>query len=92
MATDMKTKPMIHTFFAIALLAIAQLAHAILPIEHWRTSAGAKVYFVENRGLPILDVSVDVPAGSGFDTPSKSGLAAMTNGLMRLGAAGDERG
>ena len=88
MATDMKTKLMIHTFFAIALLAIAQLAHAILPIEHWRTSAGAKVYFVENRGLPILDVSVDVPAGSGFDTPAKSGLAAMTNGLMRLGAAG----
>ncbi|MFZ9562397.1 MAG: M16 family metallopeptidase [Burkholderiales bacterium] len=81
-------KPMIRTLCAFALLSVAQLAHAILPIEHWRTSTGAKVYFVENRGLPILDVSVDVPAGSAFDTPAQSGLAAMTNGLMRLGAAG----
>lgn len=88
MATEMKMKPMIRTLCAFALLAVAQLAHAILPIEHWRTSTGAKVYFVENRGLPILDVSVDVPAGSAFDTDAKSGLAAMTNGLMRLGAAG----
>jgi zinc protease len=88
MATEMKMKPMIRTICAFALLAAAQLAHAILPIEHWRTSSGAKVYFVENRGLPILDVSVEVPAGSAFDTPEKSGLAAMTNGLMRLGAAG----
>jgi zinc protease len=81
-------KPMIRAIFAFVLLAFTQLAHAILPIEHWRTSTGAKVYFVENRGLPILDVSVDVPAGSAFDTPAKSGLAAMTNGLMRLGTAG----
>ena len=32
-------------------------AHAILPIEHWQTSTGARVYFVENRDLPMLDVS-----------------------------------
>lgn len=73
---------------ALVLLAATQLAHAILPIEHWRTSAGAKVYFVANRGLPMLDVSIEMPAGSAFDTSEKSGLAAMTNGLMRLGAAG----
>jgi zinc protease len=74
--------------FALALLAVAQLAHAILPIEHWRTAAGAKVYFVQNRGLPILDLSVDFPAGSGFDTPDKSGAAGMTNRIMRLGSRG----
>jgi zinc protease len=85
---NMKMKSMTRTLCALALLGAAQLAHAILPIEHWRTSTGAKVYFVANRGLPMLDVSVDVPAGSGFDTPEKSGLASMTNGLMRLGAAG----
>jgi zinc protease len=71
-----------------ALLAFTQLAHAILPIEHWSTAAGAKVYFVANRGLPMLDVSIEMPAGSAFDTPEKSGLAAMTNGLMRMGAGG----
>lgn len=70
----------------LALLAAAQLAHAILPIEHWRTANGAKVYFVANRGLPILDVSVDFPAGSGFDTPELSGAAGFTNRMMRLGS------
>lgn len=90
METEMKNKlkPMFRLLCAITLLSAVQLAHAILPIEHWRTSKGAKVYFVENRGLPILDVSVDVPAGSAFDTPQQSGLASMTNGLLRLGAAG----
>lgn len=84
---NMKMKSMTRTLCALALLGAAQLAHAILPIEHWRTSTGAKVYFVANRGLPMLDVSVDVPAGSGFDTPEKSGLASMTNALMRQGVA-----
>ncbi len=73
---------------ALLLFASTQLAHAILPIEQWRTSTGTKVYFVANRDLPMIDVSVDVPAGSAFDTSEKSGLAAMTNALMRMGAAG----
>ena len=70
------------------LLALAQAAHALLPIEHWETKRGAKVYFVQNRDLPMLDVSVDFPAGSAFDTPQKSGTANMTAHLLRLGAAG----
>ncbi len=70
------------------LLLTVQLAYAILPIEHWRTANGAKVLFVANRGLPILDVSVDFPAGFGYDKPEKSGVAAMTNAMLRLGAGG----
>src|SRR6185503_11137265 len=73
---------------ALGLLLLAQVAHAILPIQQWETTNGARVYFVESPGLPILDVSVEFPAGSAFDTPSRSGLAAMTNRLMRLGADG----
>lgn len=72
----------------LLLLLATQLAHAILPIEHWNTANGARVYFVANRGLPILDVSVDFPAGSAYDSSEKSGTAAMTNGLLRLGAGG----
>ena len=41
---------------------------SLLPIQHWQTSTGARVYFVENRDLPMLDVSVEFPAGSGHDT------------------------
>lgn len=74
--------------FVVALLCAAQQAFAILPIEQWQTSSGAKVLFVANRDLPMLDVSVDFPAGSGYDTKEKAGVAAMTNGLLRLGADG----
>jgi zinc protease len=74
---------------AFALLAaIAQIAHAILPIQHWETQRGARVYFVENHDLPMLDVSVDFPAGSAFDTREKSGAANMTANMLRLGAGG----
>lgn len=62
-------------------------AHALLPIESWQTSAGARVLFVSNRGLPMLDVSVEFPAGSAYDTPEKSGVASMTNRVLQLGAA-----
>ena len=48
---------------AVALLAVAALpAHAILPIQQWQTSSGARVYFVENHELPMLDISVEFPA------------------------------
>jgi zinc protease len=72
----------------LALLVAAHAAFAILPIEHWQTKRGAHVYFVENHDLPILDVSVDFPAGAGFDTPDKSGAANMTANMLRLGAGG----
>lgn len=72
----------------VALVALAQTAHAILPIQHWETQRGARVLFVENRDLPMLDVSVDFPAGSAFDTRDKGGAANMTANMLRLGAGG----
>ncbi|HET7161002.1 MAG TPA: insulinase family protein, partial [Burkholderiales bacterium] len=72
----------------LLLIAFAHAASAILPIQHWETQRGARVYFVQNRDLPMLDVSVDFPAGSAFDTPQKSGAANMTTNMLRLGAGG----
>ncbi|MBI4193598.1 MAG: insulinase family protein [Betaproteobacteria bacterium] len=72
---------------AVLLLA-AGPAHAILPIQHWQTQSGARVYFVENHDLPMLDLSVEFPAGVGFDRKDKSGAANMTNRLLRMGAEG----
>ena len=70
------------------LLAAVSPAWAILPIQHWQTAGGARVYFVENRDLPMLDVSVEFPAGAGYDRPETAGLAAMTNRLLSAGADG----
>jgi zinc protease len=71
-------------FLALSSLA----AQAGLPIQHWQNASGAKVYFVENHDLPILDVSVNFAAGSSRDTADKAGVAGLTQGLMALGAAG----
>lgn len=63
---------------ALALLLWGSLAHAVLPIEHWTTSNGARVYFVRADAIPMLDVSIDFDAGARHDPPAKSGLASMT--------------
>lgn len=61
---------------------------ASLSIAHWQTSSGARVYFVENHDLPILDVSVEFAAGSGLDTAGQSGLANLVQHALSLGAGG----
>ena len=67
-------------------LFLALPVWAGLNIQHWITPQGARVYFVENHDLPMLDVSVDFSAGSARDSKEKSGLASLARGLMGLGA------
>jgi zinc protease len=67
-------------------LLVSQLALAGVKIEHWTTHSGARVYFVESRVLPMLDIQVDFAAGSMFDPEGKSGLAALTRATLDLGA------
>jgi len=71
----------------ILLLAHA-VASAMLPIQQWETPGGARVFFVENRDLPMIDVGVEIPAGSGYDAPERSGTAALVQQMLRLGAEG----
>lgn len=63
-------------------------ACAGLPIQHWQTANGAQVYFVESRGLPLLDVAVDFDAGTRRDPRGQSGLAGLTARTLGLGAGG----
>ena len=72
--------------FSFFFFLVAGSAYATLPIQHWQTSSGAKVYFVHAPGLPILDVSVNFPAGSSFDNTEKSGVAHLTQDLLKLGS------
>lgn len=73
---------------AFVLLLGSAMAHAGVKIEHWVAPSGARVYFVESRVVPILDVQVDFGAGSAFDPPEKIGLALLTRGLLDAGVAG----
>lgn len=72
----------------LALCFATALAHATPAIQHWQSAGGAKVLFVENHDIPMLDVAVNFPAGSSFDTAEKSGVAGLTHHLLDLGADG----
>lgn len=71
-----------------ALCCVATTAFATPDIQHWRSASGAKVLFVENHDIPMLDVSVSFPAGSSFDAADQSGVAGLTHHLLDLGAEG----
>jgi zinc protease len=78
----------IKSLLVAALCCVATAASATPNIQHWQSASGAKVLFVENRDIPMLDVSVGLPAGSSFDAADKSGVAGLTHHLLNLGAEG----
>jgi len=41
----------------ILFLLLVTNAQAKLDIQHWTTPEGAKVFFAQTKGLPILDVA-----------------------------------
>ena len=85
----MTLQTLVTRWLLTAAMAIGALsAQAAVNIQHWQTSSGAEVYFVENHDLPIVDLSVNFAAGSARDTAEKSGLAGITRYMMTLGAAG----
>ncbi|HZR02704.1 MAG TPA: pitrilysin family protein [Burkholderiales bacterium] len=69
----------------LALALVTTAARAGVSIEHWQTSSGARVYFVATHELPILDVTVEFPAGSSRDPVERSGLASLTLRMLRAG-------
>ena len=78
---------LVKTLFSFLALALfSALATAGVKIEHWTTATGARVYFVEARGVPILDVQIDFSAGNVYTAPGKAGLPGLTRSLLDAGA------
>jgi zinc protease len=75
-------------FALTAAITISTATNAAVKIQHWQTSSGSEVYFVENHDLPIIDMSINFPAGSARDTKATSGVAGVTRYMMTLGADG----
>ncbi len=78
----------IKAFCVALLLSLPLSAQAALTLQHWQTPQGARVIFVESHELPILDISVDFPAGSARDPDGQAGLAQLTHILLDQGAGG----
>jgi zinc protease len=56
-----------------------------LGIADWTTSQGARVLFLQATEIPMVDISIDVDAGSRWDPATQSGLASMTQGMLARG-------
>lgn len=73
----------------LLLLCLAPMVQGALPaIQSWTTPQGARVLFVENHALPMLDLRIEFDAGSRRDPAGKEGAAGFALGLLTLGAAG----
>ena len=65
----------------ILFLLLLTNAQAKLDIQYWTTPEGAKVFFAQTKGLPILDVALNFDAAASRDG-GQFGLASLTNGLL----------
>jgi len=65
------------------ILSNPALQHNI-PIQQWTTPNGVQVYFVPTEGLPLIDIAINLDAGSARDA-SKPGLALLTANLLDKG-------
>ncbi len=76
----------------LPLLLTAPLAWAQLPIEHWVQPSGARVYFIHSPSLPMVDLQIDLDAGSRRDPPDQPELTRQMVGQLDSGTrahAGD---
>lgn len=78
---------MMKRFLFVFVLAFAGFgpAHATLQIQSWNLANGARVLFVENHSIPIVDISVEFDAGSRRDPLGKAGTASLTNAMLARG-------
>src|SRR5690606_30249198 len=76
----------------VVLAVASTVSHAALQIQSWSLDNGARVLFVQNDTIPVLDLSIDFDAGARRDPAGKVGTAAMTNAMLARGvqAGADE--
>ena len=89
-AALLKARALRATAALAALIALLwpALAGAVLPIEHWTTRAGARVYFVRAASIPMVDLSISFDAGDRYDPVDRSGLASLTTAMLAKGVPG----
>jgi len=72
----------------LLLLLVSAQSIAAPQIQTWETSRGVKVYFVETKQLPMLDIQMVFDAGTVRDPEGKRGVALLANSLMDQSAGG----
>jgi len=85
---DPASRKFIGRLLVVTLCSSVTVAFATPNIQHWQSASGARVLFVENHDIPMLDVAVSFPAGSSFDTADKSGVGGLTHHMLDAGSEG----
>lgn len=73
------------SFISLILILLSQSVYSAAKIEHWQTDQGSSVFFVETKGLPMVDIRVVFDAGSARDE-YQHGIASLTSALLDTGA------
>lgn len=73
------------SLISIVFILLSQSVYSAAKIEHWQTSQGSPVYYVETKGLPMVDIQITFDAGSARDG-YQHGIAALTSALLDTGA------
>ncbi len=78
----------------ISAILLSSLSYVLSPyvqaapvIQNWQSETGAKVYFVEAKELPMVDIQIIFDAGS-VRNGKQAGLAGLTSSLLDEGAGG----
>ncbi len=61
-------------------------ASAVLPIQKIDLPSGAKLFYVEAKTIPMVNIGIDFPGGRAYDPSNKVGVADLTAGLMNKGS------
>lgn len=78
-------KKLFAAFFAFIAFGAGPAAAKDLGIVDWVAPQGARVLFLQATEIPMVDISIDVDAGSRWDPANQAGLAAMTQAMLARG-------
>jgi zinc protease len=54
-------------------------------LESWTTENGMRVVYAARHAIPIVDINIDLQAGSCYDPPGKAGVSEMLASLLLTG-------
>ncbi len=84
----MKARILIAVFFSAFCSVLTAAPVAAAEIKALDLGKAAEVWFSEDHTVPIVAFSISLPAGSGYDTAGKGGLATFAAALLDEGAGG----
>lgn len=81
----MKNMIALKNIASVALLSLAGVARAAIPIQHWTQPSGAAVWLVESPAAPMVDVRIEFDAGGRRDPAEQAGLASVSTAMLSKG-------